>query len=344
MIVDESEPRDLLQPEVSEVMERTSAQLCALKISLDRYARQWMGQPFMDDWMDWPRGNTCAYDGHTFLWLILPFMDWEQDETSDYYRAYVNPRHVLGASIKGRPEDIPEDKVEGRIAGYATHFGSRDNACYIRYRALGLYWAHEGKHRVAFMRALEQPAIAAWVRDASYPPPERIIVIAPTDERDEWLALLDGRYLQVLRRPRVTRQLLNAYGVKTVRWKDVTNLPDEQRVRQAIHARKLHRAQNSISERDRTLDLEDVRKQQQAETVSVERTIDELAPLRFVRRRYFATVAACLAAGLVLSAINFDWVRPVGWMLLGGASGLMAGLNLLRLRGPRHVVLGTFRQ
>ncbi|MFV0662380.1 hypothetical protein [Denitromonas sp.] len=344
MIVDENGSKDLLRPEVSEVMERTSEQLCALKVSLDRYARQWMGQAFLDDWMDWPRGNTCAYDGHTFLWLILPFMNWERDEPEDYYRAYVNPRHVLGASIKGWPEDIPEGKVAGRIAGYATHFGSRDNACYIRYPTLGLYWAHEGKHRVAFMRAHDQSVIAAWVRDASYPQSERIVVIAPTDERDEWVALLDGRYLQVLRRPRVTVQILNAYGVKTVRWKEVTGLPDEQRVRQTIYARRLHRAPNSMAEWDRTLDLEDVRQQQQKEAASVDRTIHELAPLRFVWRRYFAAVAACLAAGLVLSAIQVDWVRQIGWMLLGGASGLTMGLTLLRLRGPRYVALDSIRQ
>ena len=270
--MEESEPKDLLRSEVSERMEQASAHLCALKISLDRYARQWMGQPFLDDWMDRPSGNTCAYDGHAFIWLILPFMDWEKDESKNYYRAYVDPQHVLGASIKGRPEDIPDDKVAGRIAGYATYFGSRDNACYIRYRALGLYWAHEGKHRVAFMRAHEQPAIAAWVRDADYPQPERIVIIAPTDERDEWLALLDRRYLQVLRRPKVTRQLLDAYGVKTVRWKDVPDLPDEHRARQALYSRRLHRAPRSIAERDRTLDLNVVRKKQEEGAATIERT------------------------------------------------------------------------
>ena len=338
--MEENEPKDLLKSEVSEDMERASAQICALKVSLDQYARQWMGQPFLDDWMDSPKGNTCAYNGDSFLWLILPFVNWERDEFKDDYRAYVDPLHVLGASIKGRPEDIPEYEVAGRIASYATHFGSRDDVRYIRYPALGLYWAHEGKHRVAFMRAHEQPAIAAWVRDASYPQPERIVVIAPTDERDEWLALLDGRYLQVLRRPWVSRQLLDAYGVKTVKWPGVTGLPDEPRIRQAIYTRKLHRAPNSMAERDRTLDLEDLRKQLENETATVERGIDDLAPLRFVRRRYFASVVACLAAGLVLNAVHVDWVQPIGWMLLGGASGLTLGLNLLRFRGPRHVVLG----
>jgi len=129
--------------------------------------------------------------------------------------------------------------------------------------------------------------------------------------------------------------------VKTVRWIDVTGLPDEQQVRQAIYARKLHRAPNSMAERDRTLDLEDVRKLVQQETESVERGFNEVAPLRFVWRPYLVAVATCLAVGLLLGAIEFDWVRALGLMLLGGASGLVAGLKLLRFRGPRRVVLSS---
>ncbi|WP_231973165.1 hypothetical protein [Ralstonia insidiosa] len=342
VIVDEREPRDLRQSEVSAEMERSVDALCALKISLDRYARQWMGQPFMDDWMD--SHNTCAYFGDSFLRLILPFMDWEPSEPRDYYRAYVNPRYVLGASIKGRPEHIDDDKVAEKIALYSTHFGSRDNACYIRYPALGLYYAHEGKHRVAFMRAHEQPAIAAWVRDANYPTPERIVLIAPTDERDEWLALLDKRYLQVLRRPRLSQQLLTTYGVKTVRWKTVPGLPDEQCVREAIYARRLHREPTTTAELDRTLDLEDVRQQQREEAAFVERTILDLEPLRLAWRPYFATVVACAVLGLVLSVIPFDGARAVGWGLTGVACGLATAVSLQRFRAPRRVVLERPRQ
>lgn len=64
------------------------------------------------------------------------------------------------------------------------------------------------------MRAHNQSAIAAWVREAGYPAADRLAIICPTEEHDEWLAMLDGRYLQVLRRPQTTRLLLEAYGVK----------------------------------------------------------------------------------------------------------------------------------
>lgn len=41
--------------------------------------------------------STCAYFGDSLLRLVLPFMDWERG-SGDYFKAYVSPRHVLGAS------------------------------------------------------------------------------------------------------------------------------------------------------------------------------------------------------------------------------------------------------
>lgn len=339
MTIEEAIPKDLRQAEVSTQLEMTAAALCDLKVGLDRYARKRMGQPFLDDWMDTPGGNTCAYHGHTFLKLVLPFMDWEDEPRRKAFRAFVNPKHVLGASIKGLPEHVPDDQVAERIAGYRSHFGSLDHACYIRYRALGLYWAHEGKHRVAFMRAHEQTTIATWVREANYPEPERIVVIAPNDERDEWLAMLDGQHLQVLRRPRVSLRLLTDYGVRTSRWSEIPNLPNEQAVREAIYARKLHRNPKTLAERDRTLNLEEIRKQQKSASSLVDRGLHELAPLRLVWRHYLYTAAACIVAGLVLVKIPFDGLKPVGWMLQGTALGLSLALSLIRFRGPQQVEL-----
>ena len=37
--------------EVSEAMERASAALCKLKLEMDRHARGYVGQPYLDDWM-----------------------------------------------------------------------------------------------------------------------------------------------------------------------------------------------------------------------------------------------------------------------------------------------------
>jgi hypothetical protein len=319
-------------------------QLCGLKVDMDHKARRLIGQAFLDDWMG--SRNSCAYHGHSFLRLVLPFMDWDQDEGDGHnhrYRAYVNPHHVLGAGIKGMPGSVREEEVAGRIESYANNFDFVPRTLYIRYPALGLYWAHEGKHRVAFMRAHNQPVIAAWVQDANYPQPERIVVIAPSDERDEWLALLDERYLQVLRRPRVSGELLSAYGVKTVRWGEVPGLPDEQGIRQIIWERKLHKEPKGGAERDRTLDLENVRKQLSYEETLVEWSFFDLAPLRFMWKRYFIAFFACLVLGTALIMLNVDWVLPSGYSLLGSAIGLISGLSLLRFSGSRRSVLEKHR-
>jgi len=335
------EPRDLRRPEVSESMAKAVASLCAVKIEMDRFARDPMGQPCLDDWMDSPRRDTCAYHGDTFLALILPFMGWAPDKTEKYHRAYVAPQFVLGASIKGKPEDVLAKEVVARIETYANDFEGQNRAEYLRYPALGLFVAHEGKHRVAFMRAHEQPTIAAWVRDAQYPAAERINIIAPTDSRDEWLALLDQRYLQVLRRPNLTQGLLNAYGVSTLRWRDLPGLPDEHRVREVIYARKLHRQPKSLAKEDRTLDLDEVKRQVIADEILVERDIHELAPLKLLWRPYFGTAAAGMTAGTGLSAFGFGHpAQTFGWMLTGGAIGLFAALLLMRFRGPKRALLG----
>lgn len=330
---DEVTPQDLTGQETSRALGRAVAALCDLKLDLDRYGRDFIGQPFLDDWIG--ASNSCAYFGDCLLRVVLPFMDWE-DESSSYFKAYVNPRHVLGASIKGLPEHIEPGQVDERIARYAGDFGSTDNACYIWVKPLGIFWAHEGKHRVAFMRAHNQPAIAAWVREAGYPSADRLALVRPTDERDEWLTLLDGRYLQVLRRPRVARLLLEAYGVKTLRWSEIPDAPQEHAVRHAMYRQRLHLTPRTTAECERTLDLAVLRKQEQADKRIVARTVQGLAPHRFAWRRFVFCVAGPFVPGLVLSAYGQDAARDVGFLLLGTSLGLFSSLNVIRLFSPKR--------
>lgn len=329
----DTEARDLTQQALPDALTHAVTALCDLKLQMDRHARGFIGQPFLDDWMD--ARNTCAYFGDSLVRLVLPFLDWERDG-GEYFKAYVNPRHVLGASIKGLPEHIEESEVPERIARYAQAFGSPSNAAYIWIKAMGIFWAHEGKHRVAFMRAHNQPAIAAWVREASYPAAERMVVIAPDDEQDEWLALLDGRYLQVLRRPGVSTLLLGAYGVKTLRWRALTGLPGEQSVRAEIGRRKLHRAPKNNAERERTLDLEEVRERLRADDERVARSVLELEPHRMEWRSYAAIAAVCGVLGLLLGTVGSPWLHGAGYLLMGTTLGLVLALHLMRFVGSKR--------
>ncbi|CAB5670630.1 Uncharacterised protein [Delftia tsuruhatensis] len=328
----ETPPLDLtdlaLPPRLAEV----ARGLCALKLHMDRQARSQVGQPFLDDWMD--DQNTCAYHPNSLVQLVLPFVDW-QPSPRQCLRAWVNPRHVIGASIKGLPEHVAPNQVPATIARYAQTFGTPDNAYYVWIKPLGLFYAHEGKHRVAFMRAHEQPAIAAWVREASYPAAERLAIVRPTDERDEWLAALDGRYLQVLRRPRTSCLLLQAYGVPTLGWRDVPHLPQEHRVRQEIYRRKLHRPPRSTAAAELILDLASVHSQTGVPTEKRAWSVLDLPLYRCDWLRLGLLIAASLTLGMLLSLLDQPWGHSAGLLSMGLGCGLILSLKVMRFFEPK---------
>lgn len=338
----DSPPVSLLQLDAPSAVAGAMQQLCTLKVQMDRFSRDPIGQPFLDDWMQ--SHNTCAYFGHSLVKLILPFAEWEQSEGKECYRAYVDPRSVLGACINGSPGGVSEEEVSDKIKKYSTVFGTEErDACYIWYKELGLFCAHEGKHRVAFMRAHDQQAIAAWVREASYPESERLSIIKPSDERDEWLALLDGRYLQVLKRPRVSRYLLDAYGVKTVRWEDMSTELEESLVRQEIYQRKLHRPQRTTSEDERTLDLDELKQiydqelSEKVTTVSVSDLDSEHAhaSLKLDWKRCLIIIFGAIFLSIIFLIIGYEIARYIGFAFLGIAVGFIVALENIRFRGLR---------
>nr|WP_315595524.1 hypothetical protein [uncultured Cupriavidus sp.] len=318
---------------VSSGMLEASAALCELKISLDRHARRFVGQAYLNDWMGGP--GTCAFWGDEFLEVVIPFLRWEEGHSRPF-QAFVDPRFVLGASIKGKPEDIAAAEVPSRIKKYAETFGSIDNVHYIWYRALGILCAHEGKHRVAFMRAHDQPAIAAWVSEAMYPDADRITIVKP-DAGEEWLAILDGRYVQVLRRPEVSSAMMRAYGVEETRWRNLGDMPDKNLVIQAVRQRNFHNQPRSSAEEDRTLDLEDLARKEQSDAELISRTIHDLEPFRLDWKRYWFAVIACMAVGILLRLFDSPRTNEPALILLGVACGLAASMSLLRFWGPRSV-------
>ena len=339
------EPLNLLQSTVPDALEREVRYLCDLKITLDRLSKSGASQALQDDWMASVRGNTCAYWPSDFMRLVLPFLNWEQNLQQRALRAYVDPRYVVGSNIGGFPEDVSDDEVWNRITKYKSDFCTPDDVLYIWYPALGIFFAHEGKHRVALMRRHEQSSIAAWVSEAKYPAAERMMIVAPSDERDEWVVVLDQRYLQVLKRPHVSIRFLSAYGVKTCHWNSVPGLPDEFRVRKAVYDRRLHREQNTTAEDERTLDLvkfsESIRQQTAVDAEEIERRVDELAPLQLKATPFFRSVGcAAIAGGLGLLA-DIPAIAPGAWLLLGSAVGMLASLVVMRFVGPRNLRHGT---
>lgn len=330
----------MLDMDVSPAMQMASAMLCDLKLGMDRYARGHAGQPFLDDWMG--SHNTCAYGGAQLLRLVIPFLDWERRD-GEIFQTYVDPRYVLGANIKGFPEHVPEHRVQDSITRYATEFGSRDNVLYTWYKPLGILTAHEGKHRVAFMRAHDQPAIAAWVREVNYPSSDRIVVVEPDEKHDEWLAILDGRYVQVLRRPRVSVMMLQAYGVRVCRWRDVPNAPSKLSVLRDAYRNGLRRGKHTSSEEDRAVDLESVRQLDNADDEVVVRDLFELKPYRCSWRGLGIATVIFMVLSLILWVLPWQILRPAAWTCIGVSSGLLGGPLMLRFVGPRRVAAGSAR-
>lgn len=293
---------EVLSLGVSERMERASLALCSIKVSMDMTSRYYLDQEYQNDWMDF--SNTCAFTGDSFLQVVVPFLDWEESQ-SERFAALVDPRHVLGASIKGKPHHIAEEDIAARIENYSSNFTGFNRAHYTWYKPLGILTAHEGKHRVAFMRKHGNQPIAAWVDEQDYPEAKRIQLIEPAKRQDEWFALLDGRYLQVLRRPCTSRALLQAYGVESFRWYQLDGLPPEDLVRDAVYQRRLHKMQDTIREAHRTLDLHEL-----LEFAPVPERFDarlnllQLDKVRFEVLRYARWPAGFLALSLIAGAVG----------------------------------------
>lgn len=316
---------------VSEAMALAASQLCDLKLKMDRYARRTIGQGFLNDWMG--RQGTCAFFGHTFLHLLVPFLNWERSDRP-YFKAYVDPRYVLGASIKGYPEDIVDNEISKRIDSYANRFGSIDEVKYSWYKSLGILCAHEGKHRVAFMRAHNAPRIAAWVTEEDYPEPNRLALIAPRRVEEKWLIVLDNRYLQVLYRPQVSLALLQAYGVRIVSWDRQSEWPNEEVVRQEINRRGLDGVPESFRERDRTVDLDELHARMRTAGIPAPMGFFEAARWDWNWRQYLMIAGSCLAIGSVMTLFELPGVRLLGWTGFGVGMGLIAALGIVQFRTP----------
>lgn len=119
---------------------------------------------------------------------------------------------------------------------------------------LSLYVAHEGKHRVAFMRQQGEPCFLSNVHVLNYPAAHRIKIIRSSDFPDcPYFVVLDGRYLQLLSHCSI--DLLESYGVGYASWRDL-NAPTEQFVFNAIvDSGLLWRRPDNNTEAARSFDL-----------------------------------------------------------------------------------------
>ncbi len=330
---------DVLDLGVSEKMATASRELCDLKYHLDMLSRNGIFQDFQNDWMG--TSGTCAFHGATFLSRVVPFLDWESAPQAEPFNAMVDCRHVLGAAIKGKPGSIEAKEIPERIARYSKHHTHNGllQASYWWYRPLGILVAHEGKHRVAFMRTNGDLPIAARVTPVGYPAPERLKLVEVAGDHPQYFAMLDERYLQALERPDVTRKYLSAYGVKTLHWSSLKALPDLNLVQAAIKLGQQETVDIQKLNAFKATELDEPRTQRLE--------LHNLEGYDFEKWHYFAICLGLMATALTASIASTltEW-RPLEFgtcVLLGACTALAAAPWVMRWRKrPDHNLLAAW--
>lgn len=174
-------------------------------------------------------------DSFHFLRQAIPFLS--MDGLSS--KGPVPVDSLFGESWRWRPEDVPVGDVP-RLLAYLTDparagEGDRDRAEVFAWPDLGIYVAHEGKNRVALLRAHGVSTMPAGIVSVAYPTADRIRRYQVHDgNADQVWAVLDDRFAQRLPLYRLGAGLLDAYGIAPLAsWP--RTLPRPETVRDAIY-------------------------------------------------------------------------------------------------------------
>lgn len=232
--------------------------LAITKIEQDYSISKGSGKEVVGKWIKC--GITSPLMPSSFMQALIPFLYWHGDKRESMGRVRVPVDIAIGSSIGGFPEVITEpQQVAKRIEKYLTdsHSTSEARASGDYIPQLGVYIAHEGKHRVAFMRHHSEPYFLTNAHELHYPAANRIKMIRSGLAHNNLdYALLDGQYLQLLPpEPYSPVSLLEGYGVEWVGWADL-NAPSETFVLKAItESGLLDNTPESTCESARTFDL-----------------------------------------------------------------------------------------
>ncbi len=169
-----------------------------------------------------------------FVASVVPFAS--DAARGDTQPARVPLRFLLGHSQRWCMADVAEPHS---LAAYlhsdarADSSGS-DPAEVMLLASLGLAWAHSGRSRVGFLRAMDRQTLAARVTVLPYPEPERLALYqANIDGVVQSWCVLDKRRLRALAAPSLSLPLLAAYGVQAPKaWPG--NWPAAQEVATAL--------------------------------------------------------------------------------------------------------------
>lgn len=208
---------------------------------------------------------------------------------------------------------------QDRLAAWLSHRDRSDReakgpaiCCVVP--ALGIYWAHEGKNRVQFLRDRGLSYIPANLTAYSYPAPDRIELFEErVFGRDEVWAVLDRRWVRPILIPRIGTPVLREYGVLDAsRWPE--NWPDAKTV-----AEQMYRDGDPDGARPfRCVDLhplEASRLETERSYKQLEASIIKLDGIRFKPGPLVAFLGVCVALSVGGAAIGSGcrWYRLRIW-------------------------------
>jgi hypothetical protein len=158
-------------------------------------------------------GLPAGEDGTSFYRDVFPFCGrWEPSGAS--LLRQVPLEQTVGHSWRWQPESVPYPQrasLRDRLLAL-TEGSEQAEVCWIV--PLGLYLAHEGKNRVAFLRQEGVSHYSALTTPYDYPAPDRLKLIQVAGTHgEEWWAVLDDDLIEPLRHPEWTVPVLSAYGV-----------------------------------------------------------------------------------------------------------------------------------
>lgn len=228
-------PNIMLQAAVTRLVEQ--------KEQIDQLARNGLLSGLLPpEWSASPGNELRA-----FVATVVPFAS--DAVRGDTVAARVPLKFLLGHSQRWGRQDVAEPKSLAAFLGSDERAapGGTDLAEVMLLSPLGLGWAHTGRGRVGFLRAMGQETLAARVTALPYPAAEQLgLYQVNVDGLTQVWCVLDKRRLRALPVPALSVPLLTAYGVDAPQaWP--SNWPDPVEVGAEL---ALARAGKSVAEVD----------------------------------------------------------------------------------------------
>ena len=238
---------------------------------------------------------------------VLPFLD--HTSFDEELSALVPVNQTMGLAWRWQHSTVELHK-RAKLTRYLTAVDrampdAADRSETFWVQPLGLFLAHEGKNRVAYLEQEGVNYMPSHVRVLDYPAPERMALHEVDNGGPRTvLCILDNKWVSLLECPEWSVPLLKQYGVKEARWSP--EFPALDLVCLALRSR-----QESTESRWKPVCLEDIQK-----IVDEEPEDAPLRPIIAHDQFRLCAKAAHIAGGVMLLALMLtSRLWPADWSI-----------------------------